>query len=155
MGFNIEALKQYTQDIDEMYGGNFKQLNNMSQPQHEYLYEQLRNATGSKSISDVCGAAEPKLASLKKPTQQEQDNLMQTLLTKEQTQLTEREQAAIELSYIRAAIALAKGSNAIGAEIIIGPITVGVSVNERLVPALEAEAHEIEKYLMGQPNNYE
>jgi hypothetical protein len=64
-------------------------------------------------------------------------------------------QAEIELSFINAAICLAEGSNEIGAEVTIAGITVGVSLNERLIPILQAEAEEIRKYLKGLPNNYE
>lgn len=64
-------------------------------------------------------------------------------------------QAKVELTFINAAIALAEGSNDIGAEVTIAGITVGVSVNSRLVPILKAEASEIERYLNGLPNNYE
>jgi hypothetical protein len=32
---------------------------------------------------------------------------------------------------------------------------ISISVNKRLIPVLEAEAEEIEKYLRGEENNYE
>lgn len=202
--FNIDALKEYTQDIDEIYGGFYKRHNehmqslerelwqhwpqtltemqksiiknaniilSMSQPQHEALYEQMKQlaaATGSKSISEACGGiplfkrndipAEPELAALKNElnsfVKQSHAELPQPLQGAN-GQLTEREQAEVELSFIHAAIALAQGSNAIGAEVTIAGITVGVSVNARLIPILKDEAHEIEKYLRGEPNNYE
>jgi hypothetical protein len=63
--------------------------------------------------------------------------------------------AKIELSYINAAITLANGSNDIGSEIVIGPFTIGISLNSRLIPLLKAEAEEIEKYLNDELNNYE
>jgi hypothetical protein len=67
----------------------------------------------------------------------------------------DHQQALIELTYIRAAIAIAQGSNDIGADISIGPLTIGVSLNSRLVPVLQAEAEEIEKFLRGEENNWE
>lgn len=70
-------------------------------------------------------------------------------------EIHDKSSAEIELSYIRAAISLANGSNDIGAEIVIGPFTIGISLNKRLVQVLEAEAIEIEKYLRGEQNNYE
>jgi hypothetical protein len=77
------------------------------------------------------------------------------LLDSPKFQTTDHRDAEIELSYINAAITLAKGSNDIGAQIQIGPFTIGVSLNSALIPILEGEASEIEKYLRGEQNNYE
>ncbi len=46
-------------------------------------------------------------------------------------------------------------NNDLGAELNVAGIVVGVSMNERLLPVIEAEIEEIEKYLNGKPNNYE
>lgn len=68
----------------------------------------------------------------------------------------DRQEAEITLSYIRSAITLAQGSNDISAEIKIGCLNpIGISLNNRLVPVLQAEEEEIEKYLRGEENNYE
>ena len=46
-------------------------------------------------------------------------------------------------------------NNDLAAEINVANMVVGVSVNERLLPVIEAEIEEIKKYLAGEPNNYE
>lgn len=46
-------------------------------------------------------------------------------------------------------------NNDLGAQMNVAGIVVCVSVNERLLPVVEAEMEEIKKYLAGEPNNYE
>jgi hypothetical protein len=113
--------------------------------------EDIREALaliGHKSISEASGESRKGLykqilnrvpATFEKNAQERQDN----------------QQALIELTYIRAAIAIAEGSNDIGADISIGPLNIGISLNNRLVPVLQAEAEEIEKFLRGEENNWE
>lgn len=143
----MTSYGQVSKELDEIYAGRFeksleKQL--QMQQQHEELYRQA-TANGSKSISSM--ERKPSLS-----LQGIIDKIEQPTPTDD---FRNKQQAEIELTFIRAAITMAKGSNDIGAEITIAGITIGVSINERLIPILEAEAHEIEKYLMGQPNNYE
>ena len=65
-----------------------------------------------------------------------------------------RTHAKVELTKLQAAKVLIT-NNDLGAEINVAGVVVGISVNERLLPVIEAEIDEIEKYLAGQPNNYE
>lgn len=64
-------------------------------------------------------------------------------------------QAEIELAYIEAAILLANAHNDIGCEIHIGQLTIGISINDRILPILLQEKQEIEKFLKGEPNNWQ
>lgn len=157
-GFFEERFKANNKRLEQEIFSNFPhtnfQHNIMSQPQHEeaYKYEQRLNELkrqsaemGSKSITSM---------EKRKPSLSVQE-LVNKLPNPDPAPLVDRQQAEIELSFIRAAITLAQGSNDIGAEVTIAGITVGVSVNSRLIPVLEAEAQEIEKFLMGQPNNWE
>lgn len=47
------------------------------------------------------------------------------------------------------------GNNDFAAEIHVAGIVVGTSVNERILPVLDAELLEIKKFLNGEENNWE
>lgn len=64
-------------------------------------------------------------------------------------------QAQKELKNLKFMLIHAKNNPALGANISIAHRTAGVSVNSRLLPIIEAEIEEIEKYLRGEVNNYE
>jgi hypothetical protein len=62
--------------------------------------------------------------------------------------------AKVDLTQLQAMKILVT-NNDLGAEIHIAGMIVGVSVNERLLPVINAEIEEIEKFLRGELNNYE
>jgi hypothetical protein len=115
----------------------------ISESELKKITEKLK---GQKSISEAAGTKSKEL----KQRWDSRKDIADNLRSEDDTQ-----QAEIELAYICAAIAIAEGSNDIGADISIGPLTIGVSLNSRLVPILQAEAEEIEKYLRGEENNWE
>lgn len=63
-------------------------------------------------------------------------------------------QAKVELTQLQAMKVMIT-NNDIGAEINVGGLKVGVSMNERLLPVIEAEINEINLFLDGKPNNWE
>jgi hypothetical protein len=67
----------------------------------------------------------------------------------------DRQQAQLELAYLRSAITLAEESNAVACVIKIGPFELGVCDNKSIIPVLLYNINEIEKYLRGEPNSYE
>lgn len=71
----------------------------------------------------------------------------------EQNDQREKDRAQAEITKLEAAGLLAT-NNTLAAEIHIAGIVVGVSVNSRLLPVLEAEIEEIKKFLAGERNNY-
>ena len=73
-----------------------------------------------------------------------------------QQEMDEREKdtARAELTKLEAAKILVT-NNTIAAEMHIAGMVVGVSVNDRLLPVLDAEIDEINKFLAGELNNYE
>lgn len=63
-------------------------------------------------------------------------------------------QALSELTQLEA-VKVLLGNNDLGCEIHIAGMTVGVSENNRLLPIIDAEMDEINKYLNGEPNTWE
>lgn len=63
-------------------------------------------------------------------------------------------QAKAELTKLQAIMVLLS-NNTIGCEIHVAGLHMGVSENSRVIPIVEAEAIEIQKYLNGEPNTWE
>lgn len=79
---------------------------------------------------------------------------IKTMWSLEEQKQREIASAKTELTKMEAVKVLLT-NNDLGAEMNVAGIVVCVSVNERLLPVVEAEMEEIKKYLAGEPNNYE
>lgn len=106
-------------------------------------FEEIKRALGEfKSISDISG---PPTRKLKSPPVLGPALINEDIL-----------QAEIQLAYIKAAMAICESSNALAVEVhVAGLPPIGISVNVRMLNVLALEAREIEKFLKGEPNEYE
>lgn len=66
----------------------------------------------------------------------------------------ERESAESDLIQLKAARLLAS-NNTLACMVKIAGVRFGLSVNDRMIPVIDAEIEEIEKFLKGEPNNWE
>ena len=73
---------------------------------------------------------------------------------KELTKQKDLAEARATITKIDAAILLAK-NNDFACEIHIAGLEIGLSNNAKIIPALKYEQKEIQKYLDGEPNEYE